>query len=322
MYAAGGRVQRPTHARESPLIERSLTLLLKAEVTGRSTAVRRVRKLITSTGLDPIVPYRIGDVWVRLPLTHDLPRIRARYPIYGTNQASVAASMLKKYSDLSAIDIGANIGDTVAFWRGVGNFPVLAVEPSELYLRLLRLNASALGDVTVHAGLIGESDAEEELRIEERRGTARAVKGGTPQTVMRLTTLIATYPAFQNAKLLKIDTDGSDGEIILGGCEWIAAAKPAVFFEFSPVLAAAGRQPLLEAVDALLSIGYGPLLFYDNAGEFALMVDASERDRIEELHAHALAWGEERYWDIAAFHSEDEDAAMKLRSRELSRSPR
>lgn len=302
------------------MINRLLNTIVNAEATGPGTAARVLRKLITSVGIDPIVRHAIGDVTLHIPLTHELPRIRARYPIYGTNQASVAASMLKKYPNLSAIDIGANIGDTVAFWRGIGDFPVLAVEASELYLRLLRLNAPALGDVIVHPGLIGEADAEKELRIEEGLGTARVIAGGQLQRVTRLTSLVSSYPAFRSAKLLKVDTDGSDGEIIIGGREWIADAKPAVFFEFSPSLADHDRQPLLEAVEVLLSLGYGRLLFYDNVGEFALMVHATERERIEELHAHALAWGEERYWDVAAFHYEDEDVAMRLRSDELGRS--
>lgn len=278
-----------------------------------------VRRLIASLGIDPIVSYAIGDVRLRLPLSHELPRIRARYPIYGTNQAAVANALLQKYPDLSAIDIGANVGDTVAFWRGVGDFPVLAAEPSERYVRLLRLNSAALGDVTIHPGLIGEVDVEAEMRIEERLGTARAIAGDEPHRITRLTSLVEEYPRFRGAKLLKIDTDGSDGEVISGGYDWIATAKPAVFFEFSPFLANRSRQPLMDAVAMLVSLGYGCLMFYDNVGEFALTVRAAESERIKELHAHALAWGEERYWDVAAFHDEDEDLAARLRLRELER---
>jgi FkbM family methyltransferase len=294
--------------------------LPNAFTTGSGPFIGRARRLITSAGIDPIVRYAIGDVSLRIPLSHQLPRIRRRYPTYGTNQAAVATSLLQKYPDLSAIDIGANIGDTVALWREVGDFPVLAVEPSERYLRLLRLNSAALGDLTIHGGLIGEADAEAQVKIEERLGTARLVAGDQLHRITRLTSLIEAYPRFRDAKLVKIDTDGSDGEVILGGYEWIATAKPAVFFEFSPSLASRDRRPLLDAVAMLVSLGYGCLMFYDNVGEFALSVRASESERIEELHAHALAWGEERYWDVAAFHGEDEDVAAKLRAHELRRS--
>src|SRR4051812_7386168 len=196
---------------------------------------------MAALGVDPIVPYAIGEFTLRIPLSHELPRIRARYPVYGTNQASVAASLLGKYPDLSAIDIGANIGDTVAIWRGVGDFPVLAVEPSELYVPLLRLNAVAMGEVTIHEGVIGEDDGEMHLRIEERLGTARVVAGDQSFRVMRLNSLVETYPAFRRAKLVKVDTDGSDGQVILGGRAWIAEAKPAIIFEFSPLPAEGDR---------------------------------------------------------------------------------
>jgi FkbM family methyltransferase len=275
--------------------------------------------MIMSAGFDPTVAYAIGDVALRIPLSHELPRIRARYPRYGSNQASVAASLLEKYPSLSAIDVGANVGDTVAFWHSVGDFPILAVEPSELYLRLLRLNVQDCANVIVHPGLIGAADIAAHVRVEERLGTARVVGGGEPRRVTRLTSLVQAYPAFGSAKLLKIDTDGSDGEVILGGREWIAAARPAIFFEFAPFLADHNRRPLLEAVTTLLSVGYERMLFYNNVGEFALTVHASERERLEELHAHALAGGVERYWDVAAFHGEDEDVAMTLRSNELQR---
>ena len=294
--------------------------ILNAMTTGSGRALGRARRMLALARIDPIVPYPIGGVALRIPLSHELPRFRARHPRYGANQASVAAALLEKYPDLSAIDIGANIGDTVAFWRGVGDFPILAAEPSDRYLSLLRLNTSVLGDVTIHPGLIGESDIEAYVAVEERLGTARVVVGDRPCRVTRLTSLVAAYPAFRNAKLVKIDTDGNDGEIIIGGREWIATAKPAIFFEFSPFLADPAKRPLLSAVEALLSLGYGRLLFYDNFGEFVVTVYASERDRIEELHAHALACGDERYWDVAAFHTDDEDVAMSLRLHELRRS--
>jgi FkbM family methyltransferase len=288
--------------------------------TGHGPAMGVARRVIASTGADPIVEYGIGDVTLHIPLSHELPRIRARYPTYGSNQGSVAASVLEKYPNLSAIDIGANIGDTVAFWRGTGNFPVLAVEPSERYLQLLALNAAVLGNVIVHAGLVGEADRDELVAIEERLGTARVVAGSRPRRITRLTSLVEAYPAFQDAKLLKIDTDGHDSDVIRGGRDWIAKARPAIFFEFAPFLSDPQKRPLLETIETLLSVGYERMLFYDNAGEFALTVHASERERIEELHAHALSWRNERYWDVAAFHGEDQDVAMSLRLLELQRS--
>jgi FkbM family methyltransferase len=300
-----------------PLNDRWLIPILNPLASGHGVAMALARRLIAAAGADPVVPYAIGDFTLRIPLSHQLPRIRSRYPTYGINQATLTSYLIQKYPDLSAIDVGANIGDTVALWRAVGDFPVLAIEPSKLYLRLLRLNAQALGHVTVQDALIGESDGDARLRIQERRGTARVIPGEQTRRVTRLTSLVAMHPAFHRAKLVKIDTDGSDGQVILGGREWIAEAKPTIFFEFAPLATLGGRRPLLEAVELLLSLGYCSLMFYDNVGEFALTVQASERERIEELYAHALAWGDERYWDVAAFHRDDEDVAIALRSHEL-----
>lgn len=300
-------------------MNRHLAPILSALTTGYDPVTAGFRKVIAMAGIDPIVTYPIGGVTLRIPLSHELPRIRARYPAYGANQATLAAFLLEKYPSLSVIDIGANIGDTIALWRGVGDFPVLAVEASERYLRLLRSNEPFLGDVTVHPAIVGQADGDAYITTEESRGTARIVAADDRRTVTRLTSLIAARPAFRAAKLVKIDTDGNDGEVIIGGREWIGAARPAIFFEFSPFLADGDGQPLLGAVEVLCSLGYQQLLFYDNTGEFTVTVEASERSRIEELHAHALAWGEERYWDVAAFHEDDRDVAHRLRSRELMR---
>ncbi|OAI55569.1 hypothetical protein AYO48_03340 [Gaiella sp. SCGC AG-212-M14] len=215
--------------------------------------------------------------------------------------------------------MGANVGDTVAFWRSVGPFPILAIEPTDKFGNVLARNSHRLGSVVIDRSTLGHVDADETTRLSVRHGTARLVSTHSLSSVARLSSVLARHPRFEDAKLLKIDTDGSDGAVVVGAREWLARRRPIVFFEFQPALSRPGTPTLLDAFDVLAESGYAQLAFYDNAGHFALSTSMLERDRVCELHAHADGWGEERYWDVAAFHGDDLDVYEALRGEELNR---
>src|SRR5262249_26864144 len=81
-----------------------------------------------------------------------------------------------------------------------------------------------------------------------------------------LADVIAEHPAFRDAGLLKIDTDGFDIAILRGAQVWLAAAQPVLFFEYDPHFWPPVTPDGGRLFGELAELGYGPLIAYDNFG--------------------------------------------------------
>ena len=63
---------------------------------------------------DPLVTSDIAGYSLTIPFSHRLPFILKKQPYYSSNLARISKYVKTKYSDLTMIDVGANIGDSVA----------------------------------------------------------------------------------------------------------------------------------------------------------------------------------------------------------------
>src|SRR6266852_517263 len=97
-----------------------------------------LRQLAIGVGFDPMVRYNLAGLELRLPLSHNLPLYRRSFPLYSSNVGRIAAAVAAKYRDIHVIDIGANIGDTVAIVRAQVNCPILCVEGDASVCEILR----------------------------------------------------------------------------------------------------------------------------------------------------------------------------------------
>lgn len=113
--------------------------LLEAPPTGvRRRALRGLRGTLAAVA-DPPVRFELEGMSLLLPLSHDLPRLRGQFPLYSDNLRRLAAAAAAKYADLVVVDIGANVGDSVALVRAAApDAPILCVEGDPRYLEFLR----------------------------------------------------------------------------------------------------------------------------------------------------------------------------------------
>lgn len=273
---------------------------------------RLARRLILAFG-DPLIEAEVEGARLAVPLSHALPEYLKVFPHYASNLGRLAAALKRKYPDLAVIDIGANIGDSIAVIRRGADAPVLCVEGNPVFLKTLRLNASRFGRVSVAENYVGEKEGS--LMAEDRMlgGTSHIAEGGSREIKVKPLSLIAAgYPGFEAAKLVKIDTDGFDCKIIRGSADFLAAARPAVFFEYDPLLLARQNDEGLSVFAALRGAGYSSALVYDNLGHFMLSLELSEERLLTELHAHFYSYRGDRFGDICAFHSEDAELCAEL----------
>jgi FkbM family methyltransferase len=258
---------------------------------------------------DPLVTYRIGGASLKLPLSHALPRIRKYCVHYGLNVGRIGEAVAHKYPEMTAIDVGANVGDTLAIMRARATYPILCVEAEERFFGILRENVRQFPDVAIARAYLGEVDEDVEARLDVSKGTAvlRAGAGTGTVRVQTLATLLREFPAFSDAKLLKIDTDGFDVKIILGARALLSAAKPVVFFEYDPHFLSVHGDGGLRVFPALREAGYRQLLVYDNFGVVTAEIDLADEAGLAEMHRQNTGLGGGKYVDLCAFHERDSD---------------
>lgn len=226
---------------------------LKAAITARRALVRLG---------DPTVPYRIGDVVLELPLSHELPFYRHDHPLYDARIGPLAGEL-----GGPVVDIGANVGDTAAFIRAETSVPILSIEGDGRFFALLERNASRLGDV------------------ELERAYVEAPGHKT------LAQILGEHPRFARPSLLKIDTDGMDIAILEANLDLLARERPVLFFEYDPHF---GARP--EIFDRLRDAGYTRAEWYENTGTLAATVTLPTH-----LHEEYVGHGGARYADVCVF---------------------
>lgn len=166
------------------------------------------------------------------PMDHPLDRLRAEYPLYDRWLPRLARIVGHAAASEPMIDVGANIGDSIAACRLAGcAAPFIAVEPSARYLAFLRANltrnAASFGDVRVVNGFIGPRGVA--LVLKEANGTAvsTVAASGSGSAPTHTLSELVTGPV----SLLKTDTDGFDAQILLDSRQFLDSAQPVVWAE-------------------------------------------------------------------------------------------
>jgi FkbM family methyltransferase len=267
------------------------------------------------------VRYRLDGTELLIPLSHDLPIYRKAFPEYSENIGRVASYVCQKYPECRLIDIGANVGDTVAIVRSRCRCPILAIEGDDYYFRILEHNARQghFADVTLCRAFVAASQGELSGNLISKDGSARFVENAAGSVAsVRLSCLLEQHPEFSDSKLLKLDTDGLDCQIIESEIEWLARVKPVIFFEYDPHLCQANGYDARRVFCVLRGIGYQTAVFWDNTGYYLVTLEL-QRDgaAIEDIHSYFATFHGLRYVDVALFNSEDAGLAKALRSGEL-----
>jgi FkbM family methyltransferase len=169
---------------------------------------------------------------------------------------------------LDSIDVGANIGDTIAAVDPRQGEWVMAVEPHPAYAAVLRRNAARFPaeiEVVEKACVDGSSPASVVVEATSGTGALRTVEsGGLPTTTLDL--LYEGTARMKGVRLLKVDVDGFDFTVLRGGGRFLAEVRPVVLME-SDVF---GNETYLEDLEELIArlkgCGYRDLVMYDNYG--------------------------------------------------------
>ena len=225
--------------------------------------------------------------------------------------------VIDKYPTAWAVDVGANVGDTMLIIRSKADMPIICVEGDSHCYQLLQENARDLEHV--HAFNIFLSDqpgtttvmAEKEgwnmTLVESRNGqTGREIKMET------LDKVIGDLGCKDSVKFVKVDTEGYDMRILRGAANTLAAAHPVLTFEINRENIEVLGDNVVDFYDYLTKLGYSDFLLVDPDGDPFCILGPNDRDVFSSLYNYSGPYRTVYYIDVWAFHRNDHDLFVRF----------
>lgn len=205
--------------------------------------------------------------------------------------------------DAVIAEVGSNIGASLLqmkLARPTARF--VCFEPSARFLPILRRNIEASGwsDVTVEETVL--ASAVETRRLFTNASTASVVAADYDghdflfSSSFRTTTLDVYFVRAERLDFLKVDTDGFDYDVLLGGRETLGRLRPILYFEFDRKLIARTGRSAESLLLYLTELGYSQFLVLSNDGEALGVGDTKDVLRFanREFYVDLLALPRER----------------------------
>jgi len=263
---------------------------------------------------------QVGDFSLTAVGDHPVQNNLHHHKYYSRNLPRLAKYIETKYPVYGIIDVGANIGDTAALIRSANvNQTIYAIEGEPTYFKLLQKNAVLFKDLTIYETFLGENTGAVTIATEVTDGTARLNTESKREITIKKLDDLAVEAGFKNVKLLKVDTDGYDLKILRGAFSFIAENKPVIFFEYDAVYLEEQAEHGTDIFEQLRTRGYNKLIYYDNYGKLLLSAATDNKALIEQLYGYMRKKeGAFPYYDVCAFHRDDDALAEECISKEMA----
>lgn len=227
-----------------------------------------------------------------------------------------------KFNDVKLLDIGANVGDSLAHFRRHSERPVTCVEPSPEFFAILERNAHQFRDVTLVNKLLVPSDLKG--RVAFQSGSQTGFSAEATHTEKAWEGECVTFHELgipgSGRFIVKTDTDGFDAKIVsalLDSVQGIYESVPIVFFEgcSAPQIEGGDLEEWTQVIARLQSSGYR-LLLLTNQGVpyiYAGTVHEVARSAIAALKTgYSVNRALCHYYDVIAVHHSIPSELVKL----------
>lgn len=265
-----------------------------------------IRKALIKLLRDPVCSLPIHKKYLKLPLSHPLPDYLNQFSFYDKLPERISNYIHEKQGHLSCIDIGANIGDTIASFYKKDTDTFLAIEPDPKFYELLAENWGENRNVKVVSEICSSESNTTTFIIQKTNGTASILQteNGITMSRRKLDEIVQDYPFAMNSNVIKIDTDGHDFEVIKGSKMLLSQNLPAILFECDAFENSNYFQDCLEILKFLKQNGYNYFLLYDNIGYLIGKYSLSDLVPFQNLLFYQLT-SNSCYFDILVMKDED-----------------
>ncbi len=217
----------------------------------------------------------------------------------------VFQSFNRKKRGIVIIDIGSSIGDSVLLVEA--NCPGMVekyycIEGDREFYSYLTANLAYRGGIEFLPVMLSSRTALMPTLVRTHSGTASAVGDERTQSTS-LDKLL--FDKNRPVDLIKIDVDGYDGEVLKGSKTILRRHKPAVIFEWHPLLCQRAGNSWSDHFNVLSQCGYTQFLFFTKFGEFNHVMVGDDKKSIDALANFSLTSKsyEDWHYDVIALHT-------------------
>lgn len=231
--------------------------------------------------------YIIEGHMIDLGKGHALPGYQKKFRMYD-RFIPYLGQMVEAKNGKLVIDIGANVGDTLAAMLNYTRDTFLCIEPVKDFYDLLIKNIQRMGATDrVYAEQAFITDKMEETYSAKvaKQGTAHKerISDGESSIVPSKTVdciIREKESEYKTVDLLKIDTDGFDADCIISAGELLKMGSPLIFWE-NYIETFEQYIKYLDAYSFLNACGYVSFYLFDNYGNYLC------KGNIDTLHSIA-----------------------------------
>lgn len=265
-----------------------------------------LRNVLIKIQNDPTCSVRIHGRRLKIPLSSALPIKIKKDRFYDRLPGRISNYIHQKQKSLICIDVGANIGDSIAAFYKDDTDTFLAVEPNPKYNHLLRENWGTHKNVDIISAICSSTSRDDTVVIIEKEGSSQIHRAdnGNKMHRKKLDDIVKDIPSVKNANVVKIDTDGHDFDVIAGSKEILSRNHPMVLFECDHFENTKYVEQCLETLKLFHQVGYNNFLVYDNYGNLMgrySLVDPSPFRNLIFYHLTSRF----HYFDILVIKDED-----------------
>jgi len=294
------------------LIDLSLHSTLPVRLLSR-VANKLVRPISRLLGAGRLVSATVYGRSLTMPAEHPLPATVMEFPQYNRPLGLAVKAILASdtgNSVLSVIDVGANIGETIAIIEDhyPGKSLYLCLEADKDLAELCELNHAGNDRVQVKQCYIGEEEGAS-VRLEDdgraNPSTKRVTGDHSDESdygkLVRLDTAAMPFAEANNAiSLIKVDTEGYDFSVLRSAPDILKRYKPAIYFEWFPRLLLDLHEEPWSGFEYLATFGYRHFVFFTGYGDYYCKISDPDRIVLRSLSSVALTSKSDLYFDVFA----------------------
>lgn len=247
----------------------------------------------------------LGHVYGRdllMPAEHPVLPTVASFPLFNRPLGMAVAALPQSQRLLSIIDVGANIGETVAVMEEMNpnKCVFLCVEPQHELAEFCRRNYAGNERVIIREAFVGEQrDGTVVLEDDGRANPAtKLCNNKSGQKLRTLDDVVSDFVGEHGVDLIKTDTEGFDLTILRSAKSILRTHAPALYFEWYPdLLKKIGECP--EGIFQFLrQFGYRHWLFFTARGELHCELTEPTNRALAVLANLASSRSEIAYFDV------------------------
>lgn len=284
----------------------------------------RARRILIKVNIDTPCVMRVHGRELGMPLSHALPMYLKGFPFYDRLPARLSKFIRCKLGAVKCIDVGANVGDTIAAFKesvsvekNASQDTFLAVEPNPRFRRYLDTNWKGDKSVIIVPYICSSTDGAVNASINELNGTANLSlenvesKGQEIYEKKTIDSIVKQFIEKGDFNLLKTDTDGHDFEVLAGARGFIKKFLPFLYFEVDAFSNANFIEDCMNTLAYLREVGYSQMFVYDNFGSLIGLYHTGDVSNINKLLFYMLT-KKQYYYDFLLMQDGFVDDFYKL----------